>query len=91
MALISEHLDRANSFGEMFGAETNDTWTNQAEQVLISRDENADITLEYTGQNGSIAVKQADVVLNTFPLGYTQNYTTQDSLNALDYVSSSME
>ena len=87
MALISEHLTRANGFRAMFGIQPNDTWTQQAENVLISRNDVADITLEYTGQNGSIAVKQADVVLNTYPLDYTQNYTTQDSLNDLDYVS----
>jgi hypothetical protein len=38
--------------------------------------------------NGSAVVKQADVILNTFPLSYTTNYTTHDSLNDLDYVSS---
>ena len=35
--------------------------------------------------NGSIAVKQADVVLDTFPLNYRNNYTAQDSLNDLEY------
>jgi hypothetical protein len=38
--------------------------------------------------NGSAAVKQADVVLNTFPLDYSANYSAQDALNDLDYVSS---
>ena len=36
--------------------------------------------------NGSIAVKQADVVLDTFPLNYQLNYTAQDSLRDLNYV-----
>lgn len=36
--------------------------------------------------NGSIAVKQADVVLNTFPLNYQLNYTAEDSLRDLDWV-----
>jgi hypothetical protein len=85
MALISEHLDRTNLFSEMFGYETNETWTKQAAHVLIDKDEKADITLEYSGQNGSIAVKQADIVLTTFPLDYTKNYTETTSLNDLDY------
>ena len=36
--------------------------------------------------NGSIAVKQADVVLDAFPLNYQLNYTAQDALRDLDYV-----
>ena len=36
--------------------------------------------------NGSVVVKQADVVLIAFPLGYNDNYTDQDGLNDLDYV-----
>lgn len=35
--------------------------------------------------NGSIEVKQADVVLDTFPLNYRQNYTSDDSLSDLIY------
>ena len=35
--------------------------------------------------NGSIAVKQADVVLDTYPLNYQSNYNAADSLRDLDY------
>jgi hypothetical protein len=35
--------------------------------------------------NGSISVKQADVILNTFPLNFQLNYTAEDSLNDLEY------
>lgn len=56
-----------------------------AANVLVLRENG--VTLEFTTMNGSAVVKQADVVLNTYPLGYTANYTTQDSLNDLDYVS----
>ena len=38
--------------------------------------------------NGSISVKQADVVLNTFPLSFSRNYTSTDSLHDLDYYAS---
>ena len=36
--------------------------------------------------NNSVPVKQADVVLNTYPLNYRNNYTEEQSLNDLDYV-----
>lgn len=85
-ALISQHLTTANAYRGMFNGTPNATWTAQADNVLIARDTEANIVLEYVGMNGSIEVKQADVILNTFPLSYTgQNYTSQDSLSDLDY------
>ena len=57
-----------------------------ADNVLLIQEDG--VTLEFTTMNGSAAIKQADVVMNTFPLDYTDNYTAQDSLNDLDYVSS---
>jgi trehalose/maltose hydrolase-like predicted phosphorylase len=85
-ALISQHLSQANAFREMFNGTPNATWAAQADNVVIAKDAEADITLEYVGMNGSVAVKQADVILNTFPLGFTgQNYTSEDSLSDLDY------
>ena len=35
--------------------------------------------------NGSIAVKQADVILDTYPLNYQKNYNVADALRDLDY------
>lgn len=87
MPLIADTLMNANTFRQMFGLSANATWADQAANIFISRDGGAGIINEYTGMNGSIAVKQADVVLNTFPLAYMQNYTSQDALNDLDYVS----
>jgi hypothetical protein len=37
--------------------------------------------------NDSVAVKQADVVLLTYPLDYGEDYTAADKLLDLDYVS----
>lgn len=45
------------------------------------------VTLEFTTMNGSAVVKQADVIMVTYPLSYTTNYSSQDALNDLDYVS----
>lgn len=84
MPLIAETLLHANSFRRQFGLEENSTWKEMAADVLIIRENG--VTLEFTTMNGSTVVKQADVVLNTFPLDYTANYSTQDSLNDLDYV-----
>lgn len=85
MPLIAETLQTANTFRAQFGQKKNTTWDSMATDVLVLRENG--VTLEFTTMNGSAAVKQADVILNTFPLSYTTNYTTQDSLNDLDYVS----
>lgn len=85
MPLIAETLAYANSFREQFGLETNETWDEMADDVLILRENG--VTLEFTTMNGSAAVKQADVVLVTYPLSYSDNYTDENSLNDLDYVS----
>lgn len=72
----------------MFGMETNATWADQSANIYISRSSigsQGTIIDEYTGMNGSIEVKQADVVLDTFPLNYRQNYTAADSLSDLIY------
>ncbi|KAK8925577.1 Acid trehalase [Metarhizium anisopliae] len=83
MPLIAETLQTANTFREQFGLEKNATWDSMATNVLFLRENG--VTLEFTTMNGSAVVKQADVILNTFPLSYTTNYTTQESLNDLDY------
>ena len=85
-ALISHTLDTTNFFRSLFNQTPNDTWSSQADNVLIGRDQEANILLEYTGMNGTINVKQADVVLITYPLSYTgDNYDAIDSLSDLDY------
>ncbi|RMZ88175.1 hypothetical protein DV736_g4591, partial [Chaetothyriales sp. CBS 134916] len=85
MALVSKILQDANFFLSLFNSKPNTMFATQAANVLISRDAKADISLEYTGMNGAILVKQADVVLNTYPLAYTQNYTAADSFSDLEY------
>lgn len=87
MPLIADTLTNANTFRAMFGKPTNDTFAEQAANIFISRDVAADIIEEYSGMNGSISVKQADVILDTFPLNYQKNYTAKDSLSDLNYVS----
>lgn len=85
MPLIADTLANANTFRALFGLKPNRTWSEQAANIFIDRNETVGIINEYTGANGSISVKQADVVLNTFPLNYQQNYAAQDSRNDLEY------
>ncbi|KKZ64376.1 hypothetical protein EMCG_09633 [[Emmonsia] crescens] len=85
LPMMATTLLYANSFRQMLGLEQNQTWNEMAENVLVLRDAVADVTLEYTTMNGSTLVKQADIVLNTFPLRYTDEYSPQNALSDLDY------
>lgn len=85
MPMIAETLNYVNSYRQQFGLEVNETWSEMADNVLILRENG--VTLEFTAMNGSAQVKQADVDLNTYPLGYTDNYTVENSQNDLDFVS----
>ncbi|KAK5062678.1 hypothetical protein LTR84_004751 [Exophiala bonariae] len=86
LASVSNHLNYANQFRSYFNTTPNETWTEQAQNVLFSTDVEANIVLEYPEMNGSTSVKQADIILITYPLSYTgQNYTAERSLSDLDY------
>ena len=85
MPMIAETLNYVNFYREQFGLEVNETWSEMADNVLVLRQDG--VTLEFTAMNGSAQIKQADVVLNTYPLGYTDNYTVENSQNDLDFVS----
>lgn len=85
MPLISQTLRYANQFRQHFGLAPDAKWAEMADNIVCLRDNN--ITLEYTTMNDNVVVKQADVVLDTYPLHYTHNYGPEDSLNDLNYVS----
>ncbi|KAI2134976.1 alpha,alpha-trehalase ath1 [Ophidiomyces ophidiicola] len=85
MPMIASTLTYANRFRQLFGIEENQIWNDMAKNVLISKEPASSITLEYTTMNGSTRVKQADIVLNTFPLRYTDNYPPENALTDLDY------
>ena len=86
LASASKMLTFGNYFRELYGYEVNETWNDMALNIGIPYDDSG-ITIEYLGMNNSVPVKQADVVLNTFPLNYKNNYTEEQSLADLDYVS----
>lgn len=81
MVLMRTHIDTANALRARFGLPVNESWADIANQILVPVDQSADIILEYTGMNGSISVKQADVVLVDDFLDFPNPY----ALNNLDY------
>lgn len=81
MALIKTILEHANDFRTQFGMNPSATWTRQAANVDMPSDPEIGIFLEYSGMNGGIDVKQADVVLIDDFLDNENQYTLSD----LDY------
>lgn len=83
MALMETHIDTANTLRASFGQQTNTTGraTSISNSMNIPVDGQADLILEYTSMNGSISVKQADVVLVDDFLNFPNAY----SLSDLDY------
>ncbi len=81
MVLIKTHLNTANTLRARLGMPENETWADIASKINIPVNEDAGIILEYAAMNGSIAVKQADVVLVDDFLDYPNPYSLAD----LDY------
>lgn len=79
-------LELANDLRISHGLEINSSWQQQQQNIDFPSAA-SNITLEYQTMNNSVAVKQADVVLLTYPLDFNQNYTEADKLLDLDYVS----
>lgn len=81
MVLMKTHIENANRFRTMFGMGANATWANISQNIDIPVYNPADIILEYQTMNGSISVKQADVVL----IDDFLDYPNKESLSDLDY------
>ncbi|PSR84426.1 putative acid trehalase [Coniella lustricola] len=81
MALIKTHLETANTLRQLFGLSANALAANRSSSISVPEDDTVDIYLEYEGMNGSISVKQADIVLIDDFLDYPNPY----SLSNLDY------
>ncbi|ORY14264.1 glycosyl hydrolase family 65 central catalytic domain-domain-containing protein [Clohesyomyces aquaticus] len=80
-ALIQSHLNETNRLNTWFGLPVNETWMERAGKMRIPTNDDAQIVLEYSTMNGSISVKQADVILIDDLLPYDNPYALQD----LDY------
>ena len=81
MVLMHTHIETANMLRERLGMPENESWAGISSKINIPIDESAGIILEYAAMNGSIQVKQADVVLVDDFLDYPNPY----SLSDLDY------
>ncbi|CAN8099922.1 unnamed protein product [Discula destructiva] len=81
MALMKTHLATANSFRTMFGQQANSLAANTSNGMEIPIDNEANLILEYSTMNGSISVKQADVVL----IDDFLNFPNPHTLANLDY------
>jgi trehalose/maltose hydrolase-like predicted phosphorylase len=58
-ALMQRHFLETNEFNNWFGRSTNASWADKASKMRLPINEKAGIIVEYTGMNGSVAVKQA--------------------------------
>ncbi|KAJ5826171.1 acid trehalase [Penicillium riverlandense] len=88
MALMQYTLLNANAFNSYFGESQNSHWDEQAYAIEIPIDKSRDLTLEYTGMPSSISIKQADVVLLTYPLNNNNNATFSNQIENLQYYAS---
>lgn len=84
LASASKMLTLGNYFRQLYGYAENETWNDMALNIGIPYDDSG-ITIQYLGMNNSVPIKQANVVLNTYPLNYKNNYTEEQSLADLDY------
>ncbi|GAA6008844.1 hypothetical protein JCM11491_003805 [Sporobolomyces phaffii] len=82
---IAMTLRNAQALASVLGKETPANWTDIASNITILVDPSSNIVLEFDGFNGTTAVKQADVVLLTYPYQYNQSKT--QALLDLDYYS----
>jgi hypothetical protein len=87
MAAAADLLQIMNQLRVQMGLPINTTWATQSENIEFPRAP-SNITLEYTGFNSSLEVKQADAILLSYPLNFEQqNYDAEHKLLDLDYVS----
>lgn len=85
IASAAQFLHQYNRLLESTGVSANTLYNEQAAKIAFPRAISG-ITLEYQTMNNSAVVKQADVVLLTYPLDYGQNYTSANAIADLDYV-----
>ena len=81
MVLMKTHLDNTNDVRKRLGKEANETWASIADNITVPVYDPANIILEYQTMNGSISVKQADIVL----IDDFLDYPNKQSLSDLDY------
>ncbi|AJV93003.1 Ath1p [Saccharomyces cerevisiae YJM1400] len=66
---IKTLLKWATDIGNHLGEVVDPKWSEISKDIYIPRS-SSNITLEYSGMNSSVEIKQADVTLMVYPLGY---------------------
>lgn len=85
MAMMQWTFRAANFFNGLYGQKQNTTWDKQASALEIPINDDGDITLEYTGMEGDISIKQADVILRTYPLDNHEDYPLSNQIADVNY------
>lgn len=80
---IVQLLQWATRASEIVGDSVPKNWSTIAEKMHIPENDTLDLTLEFDGMNGTAAIKQADIVLLTYPLEFNQ--TDSRATTNLDY------
>ncbi|SCU97577.1 LADA_0H07008g1_1 [Lachancea dasiensis] len=75
---IKTLLKWAIDIGRHLKEKVDPKWKEVSSKILIPIAE-SNITLEYSGMNSSVEIKQADVMLMTYPLGYITDETILDN------------
>ncbi|KAF3231844.1 alpha,alpha-trehalase ath1 [Orbilia oligospora] len=74
-ASIKKLFSVALDLAKMVGFSAPSSWTSIAQKMFIPYDAEAGIIPEFTGMNGSVTIKQVDVALISYPLGFKFNDT----------------
>lgn len=69
---------------ELVGETYPSIWKHIAENTVVPYNFSANIVLEYQGMNGSVQIKQADVVLLNYPLEW--RYNESQALSDMNFV-----
>jgi hypothetical protein len=85
MGLISYVFNTTQTVLQLLGMPTVSSWSQIAAKLEIPRDNTAGITKEYETMNNSLVVKQADVILLDYPVGFDSD--SSEALKDLDWVS----
>ncbi|KAF9019821.1 glycoside hydrolase family 65 protein [Rhodocollybia butyracea] len=72
---ISVILNKAIALADVLGVTVPSNWSDIANKIAVLSDPTSGVTLEYGAFNGTTSVKQADVVLLTYPLEYHETAT----------------
>jgi hypothetical protein len=80
---IAQLLQWATTASQIVGQAPDPQWADIINNIYIPQQQNIDLTLEYSGMNSSTLIKQADVVLLTYPLEFNQS--SARAVNNLNY------